>query len=220
MNQFGTSFGAISGPQTEPRIHAALGCLGLLLAAPFCSVLICAVLSALALSCSGSGLLWTALGWFGLLWAALDCLYCSELLCTVSGCSSHLWPLLCAALCFSALLWIVLRAALRCSALLWAAMYCLGLAALRSSCLLQTAVGCFSLLWAAVGCSGLLFAALVWACFALSKPLQAVLGPFRGHYGLSGPFLEPSRGHLGAIMCPLGAILAIWGPSWSPPGAT
>ena len=166
-------------------------------------------------------MLWIALACFGLPWAALGCLCCSELLCAASGCSGHLWPLLCAALCFSALLWTVLRAALRCSALLlWAAPYCLGLAALRCSCLLRTAVGCFSLLWAAVGCSGLLFAALVWACFALSKPLQAILGPFWSHLGVSGPFFEPSRGHLGAIMGPLGAILAVLGPSWSPPGAT
>ena len=125
----------------------------------------------------------------------------------------------CAALCCSALLWTALCAALRCSALLWAALYCLGLAALRCSWLLWAAVGCFSLLWAAVGCSGLLFAALVWACLALSKPLQAILGPFRGHLGLSGPFLGPSRGHLGAIMGPLGAILALLEPSWSPLGA-
>ena len=82
----------------------------------------------------------------------MDCLYCSELLCTVSGCSGHLSPLLRAVLCFSALLWTILRA-LGCSALLWAALYCLGLAALGCSWLLWAAVGCFSLLWAAAGCS-------------------------------------------------------------------
>jgi hypothetical protein len=85
--------------------------------------------------------------------------------------------------------------------------------------LLWAAVGCFSQLWAAVGCSGLLFAALVWACLALSKTLQAILGTFRGHLWLSGPFFWPSRGHLGAITGPLGAILAALGPSWDPPGA-
>ena len=78
-------------------------------------------------------------------------------------------------------------------------------------------LACFWLLWAAL-C--MLFVALVWAFLALSKPLQAILGTFRGHIRLSGPFLGPSRGYLAAIMGPLGGILTVLGPSWSPPGAT
>ena len=116
--------------------------------------------------------------------------------------------LLCAALDYSARSGLFC-AALGCSVLLGAG--CAGL--------LLAALGCGGLLQPALGCCGLLFAALVWACFALSKPLQAILEPFWGRLGLSGPFLEPSRCHLGAIMGPLGAILAILGPSWSPPGA-
>ena len=157
MNKFWTSFGAICGPQTDPKIHPKTG--------PELNQKVVKKGDAPKMAQSqplGSNLLSLAHSKESFRRvkpyyvrkrapfqplaegkAETGELGCSGLLWLTSGCNG----LLEAALCYSALLW----AALACSRLLWAALGC--------SRLLSDALVCFGLLWAALGCFGLLWAA-------------------------------------------------------------